>query len=65
MVHEKASLILFIVECVHEDWDGSEEDIVELEDPQVVKELTREAVVEAEPKLRHHENYVLIEVIQH
>jgi hypothetical protein len=55
---------LSIEQSVKNDWQGSVQNIEELEVDFLVKSLPREPVCESVPKLREAKQNVLVEVIQ-
>jgi hypothetical protein len=55
--------MLLIKEGKHHDREGSEDNIVDLEDPLLVEHLSTKSAVETEPELGHHKEHILVESI--
>ena len=43
--------------------ESCKENVVDLEDPFLVKHLTRESAIEPEPELRHHKKNIFVESV--
>lgn len=61
LLHELVFLVLSIEESEDHYWESCEDDVVNLEDPLFVEDLSWESWVETEPELGHHEENVLVE----